>query len=348
MSRPSLAFFSSVRKPPSSLYQQDDDDDEFEIISTGVLPPPPPPQQQQQAVKKHKAISYAGIPEEQLESLSTYDKNERSSAPLEKRISVLSARLNRSREKVQQTMDVPFDLRTATVDDSLLMDDVGTVARDYERHLTYKGSQREPIEEEPKKWDPYEDEHVGGGGGDGDEDEEEQEDEFDPMDIDNDPIFRDEIDPVLIAPGMRVPDDASHKEIRTFEEYVGVNRANKQFENNMRNLRGPEQSMFVQVRNEDAIYAKVSTTLDAKLSFQQITRYAIQRGLALPDLPVVSKAVIQDGLQSPNHEIGERPCIYALNNQCQSYLMSVQAKKNNPKKYEGVEPFACKVCTHTE
>lgn len=62
--------------------------------------------------------------------------------------------------------------------------------------------------------------------------------------------------------------------------------------------------------------------------------------MSLPDLPTVSKAIIQDGLCSPDFELGERPCLYGRG--CESYVMCVKAKHDNPERYAAVEPFACK------
>ena len=346
------------------------------------LPPPPlqgPPREtlNHPVSVKRKTISFAGIPEERLDTLSTFDKNTRSGADKDKRISILHSRLKRSQEKVQQSSDSPVDIAVATVDDSLLTDGIGTTARDYERHLVYKGNTRAPtavLLQDTESAPPFRWVHTNEHPKNGDEDEEvmdEDEDDDDddqqqrqgnPMDIDDDPVYHsggggggddnddddddyDEIDygpKTLIAPGTRVPDTAARKSIVTFEEYVTPNPATRQFENNMRNIKGPEQSMFVEVRKEDAIYSKVSTTLDAKLQHQQIARFAIQRGMALPDLPVVSKIIIQDNLCSPDFEIGERPCVYSLSGKCQSYLMGVHAKRDDPGRYAGVDPFACK------
>jgi len=140
-----------------------------------------------------------------------------------------------------------------------------------------------------------------------------------------------------MVPGQSIPDLAPQKRVDTFGEYVSNNPAAKEFENNMRHIKGPEQNMFVEVRSEEAIYDHVETTLNLKLCNQYLTRYAIQHGMALPDFPIVTKAQIQDGLAEPDYEAGERPCVYGR--ECTGFKMAVACKAENPERYAAVEAW---------
>jgi hypothetical protein len=314
-----------------------------------MAPAPPPPQHRVVAQQKE------GIPPETIEKLSTFDKGDRSNATVSHRLSVFDSRVRRSKEKVQATP--PIVLAQATVDDSLLVDAVGSTARDYERHAHYKGSTRAVSTTTPlsKRERPEEEEED-------DEDDDDEEDvvnmEIDDGDIylDGDEEAEEPIGKTLLVPLQAVPETGNRKTITTFSELVGPNPATKQFESNMRHVKGPEQHMFVEVRPQEVrryflrdfvqkhfrkvIYKHVTTTLNNPLHNQQLLRYAVKNGLTIPKLPIVSKATVQDGLCAPDFSIGERPCVYGV--KCESFVLCIKAKKKYPEKYAGVEAFACK------
>jgi hypothetical protein len=278
--------------------------------------------------------------------LSTFDKGGKSRASVEQRLSVLDSRVRRSREKVISAIP------STTVDDSLLIDAIGSTARDYERHAHYKGSTRvgpsssakRPIVEEEEEEEQQDDEDLDTGG---------------PMEIDDGDIYMDDGDDdgddddgdessaicsktmLVPAPVMHaIPETGNVRTVTTFTELIGPSPAIKQFESNMRHVKGPEQHVFVEVRPQEALYAHVSTTLDAPMLNQQLMRYAVKNGLSVPKLPQVSKAMVQDGLHAPDFGIGERPCVYGT--KCESFKMSYELKRADAEKYAGTEPFACK------
>jgi hypothetical protein len=84
----------------------------------------------------------------------------------------------------------------------------------------------------------------------------------------------------------------------------------------------------------------VTETLNAPMQNQQLTRYAIKKGLSIPKLPQVSRAMVKDGLNAPDFSIGERPCVYQ--ERCTSFQLAYRRKRKDPEKYAGAEPFACK------
>lgn len=314
-----------------------------------LMAPPPvavPPVKKVVVGKKSSAASISrvhGIPEGTLDSLSTYDKQDKSMADKTTRIAVLGDRLERSRNKVDtyKEGDAPD-----VIDDSLLSDGVGKTARVYQHHAAYVGEIRveegdddERKKQLAKKRDREEEE-----GADVEEEEEEDADaEVDPVDIDNTPLYTTESaasKALLAAIPSRVPDMAEVPVIKTYKEYSSRRPASGQFERNMRHIAGPEQGMFVSVREENAVYKDVSSLLEDPFRSQQLSRYAITRGMAIPNPPTISKERIRDGLCSPNYEIGERPCVNGV--KCASYLMGVARKKRDPNKYAFVEPFMCK------
>ena len=291
------------------------------------------------------------IAPETVEKLSTFDKGSKSNASLAQRLNVLDSRVRRSKEKVASAP--PVSLATATVDDSLLVDAIGSTARDYERHTYYKGSTR------------VIDFDDGGGGSKGkkrekeeDADEEQEDDDEDddvmPMDIDHDDIYMEAAEDgdgeeseihhrtmLVPVPVMHaVPETGNTRMVSTFSELVGPSPATKQFESNMRHVKGPEQHVFVEVRPQEVLYPHVTEKLNEPMKNQQLTRYAIKRGLSIPKLPKVSRAMVKDGLHAPNFSIGERPCVYQ--ERCTSFQMSHKRKAKEPEKYAGAEPFACK------
>ena len=71
-----------------------------------------------------------------------------------------------------------------------------------------------------------------------------------------------------------------------------------------------------------------------------IQRIAVEKGLIIPDPPVVTKAEIQDGLQAPNTLIGERPCVKGV--KCASWKMCLARMKDMPENTRGATPFVCK------
>lgn len=337
--------------------------------------PPIQERQRQQGAKtgqrrQGKEPIFSGIPDEIVENLSTFDKSARSQASKDKRMAVLTSRVKRSKEKIAAAAENAVDFATATVDDSLMADSIGQTARDYERHVAYKNSTRNVTQHDDAKGKEEEEEkgkeeeegcdcgmhlcHIcrpSGELSDSDLDDDNDDGANDPMDIDEDAFYMNDkangdeqeevyIPRTLVVPGMALPDMAPQRRISTFSEYVHLDPAAQQFQSNMRNVKGPEQNHFVEVRKEEAIYGNVTNTLSQPLKNQQIMRYAIKRGMQLPDLPIVSKALIQDGLCSPDYDIGERPCVYGK--QCTSYAMCLALKRDNSERYMGVDPFVCK------
>jgi len=286
------------------------------------------------------------LDERSLDVLSTYDKGHRSRADKDQRMDVIQSRIKRSRDKFNSN-NPPYTIEDAAnvmLDDSLMTDVVQTTARDYERHVQFKGSTRM--------------------GTIGDDDDDDDDDIINDGDLDDEPVFIDDDDeegdnmqqqtPVppspgitdlvaktMIAPGRRHPETGIRPTINTFQEMVSKNNPRaKLFESNMNSVKGPEQNMFVEVRRDEHIYNHVTDTMGSSVKNQQFTRYAIKKNMKIPDPPIVTKAEIRDALHSPDYEIGERPCVYGA--QCTSYKMGKALKAKRPERYANVEPFVCK------
>ena len=261
--------------------EMDDDDDQGSLPS--FFRPQPPPaaaatraattpaasssssrQSQTKAPRKKcaKPAPIADIPDELLDTLSTYDKKDRSAASAETRRVVLTSRVARSAEKISATDKTPVQV----VDDSLMHDTVGSMTRNYRQYIEYKGSERVFSAAE---------------GDDGHDHDTGVELQYDPAE--DDPMASRH----LIAPSRRVPDQANSRRVQTFSEYTGPTPATSQFQKNLRHVKGPEQGVWMEVRDGPEIYQTVTETLAAPLANQEIQRIAVERGLQIPDLPLV-------------------------------------------------------------
>lgn len=290
------------------------------------------------SVQKRAPSGSSLLPEKIVETLATFDRGNGDKK-------ILDARLKRSRIKVA---DGELLNETPTrVDDSLLMDGVGATTRTYERHAQYTGVLRVPSSE-----------------GKGKEEEEEEEEDDGPMDvedIDDDDdeeegyeggegeplyegdVFMEDADNdchLLIPQEMVEPDIEGAQKIDCFQEYATPDPAAKQFDHNMRHIKGREQNIFVEVDSDDIRYQHVTDTLTAPLRNQQFLTFAMESGLKIPRLPRISKAEIQAARAAPDFALGERPCVRGV--QCASFIESTKRKAQEPEKYAGVEPFACK------
>jgi hypothetical protein len=255
---------------------------------------------------------------ELLDALSTYDKKDRGAASPETRRDVMYKRVSRSNDKISGAAPVEI------VDDSLMHDEVGRMAQDYRQYTEYKGSERVfPADEGAPEMIM------------GDDDDANPNPDGNVVPADDDAASRH-----LIVPSRRVPDQANSKRVMTFSEYTGATPATAQFYKNVRHLKGPEQGVYMEVREMEDIYETVSETLSTPLANQEISSIAVERGLSIPNLPKVSKAEIQDGLCEPNYDIGERPCVFGV--RCASVLMCDALKKRFPDRYAHAKSFACK------
>jgi hypothetical protein len=233
----------------------DDDDDDLPAFfaqrrvtttttTTVVRRPDPPPVKRAAAVRAVAIIAMPpslrfendAITPETVEKLSTFDKGSKSSASAGQRLSVLDSRVKRSKEKVNSTP--PAVIATATVDDSLLVDAIGSTARDYERHTYYKGSTRiidgkgtkrekeEVLDDDAEPMDEDDDD---------DDDDDGDDDEFY---MENDDLDDSEIHRTMLVPlQMAVPETGNARMVTTFSELVGPSPATKQFESNMRHVK---------------------------------------------------------------------------------------------------------------
>lgn len=252
------------------------------------------------------------VPSAIVDAISTYDKGARGEAPAEKRARALSDRVSRSREKVrsaalseQQQPDPEM-----RVDPTFMQDATGQTLAKYDAHVRFATSETRRSEQPPPPSSERRSEKP--------------------------PRPR-----VLVAPGTRPVDMDGTMSVHTFEERRGgLDPRRGVFETNMRHVTGSDSGMSVAVRPPEEIYQNVTGVMERSLAGQQIARYAIHEQLHLPVLPVVPRAVIQEALQSPDYEMGERPC--AWGNKCSSYLLSCELKRQNPSRYASVDPFPCK------
>jgi len=136
------------------------------------------------------------------------------------------------------------------------------------------------------------------------------------------------------------PDASDRRTVRTMEEIVTPSAATRQFETNMDFVSGPNSASGVVIRRGAELYKDIDRKLSRPLTSQAFRRYAIQRGMTIPDPPTVYKAQVQDARQAPDPALGERPC--ARGKECTSYKMSAKRKQEDPQKYAHVEPFVCK------
>jgi hypothetical protein len=322
---------------------------------------------------------------ELIDSLSTYDKPERSAASPDTRHTHLFNRVHRAREKVQEAAASgrPPD----SVDDSLMRDVVGTYLQDYRQHSDYKTSERvlpslpshhpppppaaaaaaPPSQPRPAaalpRMVPLPPPFVRGIipkadiGDDDDDDDMEGDEDVDPYvrlavsgwddsqganndDDDEDNDQDDMASRMFVAPMRRVPDQANTQIIQTFSEYTGPSSATGQFTDNIRHVKGRERGVHMEIRDADELYPVVSETMIRPLANMAIERLAVERGVATPDPPVVSKAEIQDGLHAPNPALGERPCLRSV--RCASWKMCLYLMQHMPERYKNARPFVCK------
>lgn len=316
------------------------------------LPPLPnmtrPPMPGRKVVQQ--PLMLAQVPPDVVDSLTTYDKNDRSSASPHTRQVNLFNRINRAGDKVREASS--NGRAPDSVDDSLMRDVVGTYLQDYRNHAEYKVSER-PLPPRtrgvpPPIQGPMARADMGADDGEDEEDDldADMEDEgilIDPhvhlaMDLDEDQD--DAASRMFVAPMRRVPDMANAQTIKTFSEYTGPSPATGQFTDNIRHVKGRERSVYMEIRDNEELYGVVSETLKRPISNMEIQRIAVERGLVIPDPPKVSKAEIQDGLQAHNPNIGERPCVRGQ--RCASWKMCLRLMKEMPERYKGSRPFVCK------
>jgi hypothetical protein len=307
-----------------------------------------------------------------IDSLSTYDKPERSAAPAETRHNNFFNRVLRADDKVQEA--AASGREPQSVDDSLMRDLVGTYLDEYRQHAEYKTSERKlpPL---PSSFAGANGQRNAGtrvrGGGQapgpavpiamadtGYEDEEDEEDDEEggydadigepdvhtQLMVDLGPEAEDALDDaasrVLVAPMRRIPNTADTQTIKTFSEYTGPNPAAAQFNDNIRHVKGRERGVYMEIRDNTEIYPAVTERMARQLMNIAIQRVAVKRGLQVPDPPVVTKAEIQDALHAPNPLIGERPCVKGA--KCASWKMCLRLMKREPELYKGAKPFVCK------
>ncbi len=289
------------------------------------------------AASASSSATAGALPEQIVETLATFDRGNGDKK-------ILEARLKRSRIKVAEGELLSETPRQ--VDDSLLMDSVGATTRTYERHAQYTGVLRVPAaaadkgkEEDDEECEPMDVEDI-----DGDDDEVEvEEGEAEPL-YEGD-VFMDDADNdchLLIAnqQEMAEPDVEGAQRIDSFQEYATPDPAAKQFEHNMRHIKGREQNIFVEVDSDDIRYQHVSDTLMAPLRNQQFLTFTMENGIKIPRLPRMSKAEIQAARCAPDFSMGERPCVRGI--QCASFIEATKRKAQEPEKYAGLEPFPCK------
>ncbi len=143
-----------------------------------------------------------------------------------------------------------------------------------------------------------------------------------------------------VAPLGQMAMSTDTHHVTTFEEKAAGLDAEKQFEATMRGLIGPDQDHFANIDPDEKVFAYVDKTRNRALHTMQITEYAINTGRPIPKLPILPKSDVREALAAPDYAKSERPCV--LGNKCSSYKESARRIKKDPKRYKGKEPFICK------
>ena len=307
-----------------------------------------------------------GLPEELIETLSTFDKGEKSKATSDTRTDTLVTRLKRSHTKVDGKDADQLDVEHEEIDNRLLIDPVGRAVAVYEKHAQHTGQiadtgglaemeiDSEGASGEDASGDDddvnseevadavwasrqFADEEVGAGDSNvfmGDEDDDD-ENEIAVLRADELGTERQLLVPVGVE-----PDIVAAQKIRTFQEQAALDPKTAQFSRNMQFMRGREQAIFVEVDPDDKRYNHVTEVLSRDLGMKQLAAFSLEANRVIPDLPFISRAEIQAARFAADPAKGEKPCVNGVN--CTSYLESMRRKRKDPSHYAGLDPFPCK------